>query len=284
MRGILPMKYGVNLLIWTANFTEEHLPLLPKLKAAGFDGVEFPLFAPDGYPAARMRQELDANGLEATACSVIPQGNLFDADAAIRGKAMEHMKKTIAVTAELGCKCLAGPLYSPVGWLPGRRRNADEWKRAIESYQQLGSTLEEYDVSIGIEPLNRFETFFLNTAADGVALCDAVGHSRVGLLIDTFHSNIEEKNIPEAYRIAGKHLKHVHTCENDRGVPGSGHVPWDEVFAAIRDVGYDGWLTIESFGFNVPEISAAAAIWRDLASTPDAIATEGLRFLKRYQA
>lgn len=276
------MKYGVNLLIWTANFTEAHFPLLPKLKAAGFDGVELPLFAPEGYPAARVKQELDANGLEATTCVIIPEGNLFDADAAQRGKAMEHMKQAIAVNAELGSKMMAGPLYSPVGWLPGRRRTGEEWQRAIESYQQLGETLDAHGVSVGIEPLNRFETFFLNTAADGAAFCDAVGHARVGLLIDTFHSNIEEKNVADAYRIAGKHLKHVHTCENDRGIPGSGHVPWDDVFAALRDVNYDGWLTIESFGFNLPEISAAAAIWRDLAPTPDAIAVEGVKFLKRY--
>jgi len=276
------MKYGVNLLIWTANFTEEHFPLLPKLKAAGFDGVELPLFAPDGYPAHRVKQELEANGLEATTCVIIPQGNLFDADATARATAMDHMKKAIEVNAELGSSMMAGPLYSPVGWLPGRRRTADEWQRAIESYQQLGGILDQHNVSIGIEPLNRFETFFLNTAADGAALCESVGHPRVGLLIDTFHSNIEEKNVANAYRTAGRHLKHVHTCENDRGTPGSGHVPWDDVFAAIRDVHYNGWLTIESFGFNLPEISAAAAIWRDLAPTPESIAIDGLRFLKRY--
>lgn len=276
------MKYGVNLLIWTANFTEEHFPLLPKLKAAGFDGVELPLFAPVGYPAQRVKQELDANGLEATTCVIIPQGNLFDADSAARATAMDHMKKAIEVNAELGSRMMAGPLYSPVGWLPGRRRTTDEWQRAIESYQQLGPTLDQHNVSLGIEPLNRFETFFLNTAADGATLCDAVAHPRVGLLIDTFHSNIEEKDVANAYRTAGRHLKHVHTCENDRGTPGSGHVPWDDVFAAIRDVKYDGWLTIESFGFNLPEISAAAAIWRDLAPTPESIAIDGLQFLKRH--
>ncbi|MFN7933773.1 MAG: sugar phosphate isomerase/epimerase [Bryobacteraceae bacterium] len=276
------MKYGVNLLIWTANFTEEHFPLLPKLKAAGFDGVELPLFSPAGYPAARVKQELDANGLECTTCVIIPQGNLFDADPAVRSTAMDHMKKAIEVNGELGSQMMAGPLYSPVGWLPGRRRTRDEWQRAIESYQQLGDTLNQHNVSLGIEPLNRFETFFLNTAADGAALCEAVNHPRVGLLIDTFHSNIEEKNVANAYRTAGRHLKHVHTCENDRGTPGSGHVPWDDVFAAIREVNYDGWLTIESFGFNLPEISAAAAIWRDLAPTPESIAIEGVQFLKRY--
>jgi D-psicose/D-tagatose/L-ribulose 3-epimerase len=275
------LKFGVNLLIWTANFTQQHFPLLPEIKAQGFDGVELPLFSPAGYPAADVRRALESHALECTACVIIPQGmSIFDEDAAVRRKALQHLEDTAKVLAEMGGKVAAGPLYSPVGWLPGRRRTADEWKRAIESYQQLIPVLEDCDVTFAIEPLNRFETFFLNTAADGAALCDAVNHPRIGLLIDTFHSNIEEKNVADAYRIAGRHLRHVHTCENDRGTPGSGHVPWADVFAALKETGYDGWLTIESFGFNLPEISGAAAIWRDLAVTPDAIAYDGLRFLK----
>lgn len=276
------MKFGVNLLIWTANFTERHFPLLPRIKAAGFDGVELPLFAPHGYPAGAVRRELESNGLEATTCCILPGGcSLFDSDPSSRNRAMDHVRKQIEVNAELGSKLMAGPLYSPVGYLPGRRRTAQEWSRAIESYQELAAALDQFQVTMAIEPLNRFETFFLNTAADGAALCGAVNHPRVGLLIDTFHCNIEEKDIAAAYRTAGRHLKHVHTCENDRGIPGSGHVEWGPVFSAIREVGYDGWFTIESFGFNLPEISGAAAIWRDLAPTPDAIAYEGLKFLKR---
>lgn len=279
------MRFGVNLLIWTANFTPQHFPLLPKLKAAGFDGVELPLFNPDGYPSAEVRAALKDNGLEVTTCVIMSQGtNLFDADASVRAKGMEHMRKSIEVNAAIGSHMMAGPLYSPVGWLPGRRRTSDEFSRCAESYRELGAFLDQHEVSVGIEPLNRFETFFLNTAADGALLCDAVNHPRVGLLIDTFHSNIEEKNIASAYRAAGRHLNHVHTCENDRGIPGSGHTPWSEVFQAIRDLKYDGWFTIESFGFNLPEISAAAAIWRDLAPTPDHIAYDGLKFLKQNWA
>lgn len=276
------MPFGVNLLIWTAHFTEEHFPLLAKLKAAGFDGVELPLFNLKGYPAKKVRKAIEAEGLRSTICSIMPQGaNIFDADGTVRRKGLQYLKDVAKVSAEIGAEAVAGPLYSPVGWLPGRRRTEEEWKRAIETYQKVTPVLDQYNMTIGIEPLNRFETFFLNLAADGAAFCDAVNHPRVGLLIDTFHSNIEEKSIPGAYRAAGKHLKHVHTCENDRGIPGSGHVEWKPVFKTLRELGYQGWLTIESFGFNMPEISAAAAIWRDLASTPDAIAIEGLKFLKK---
>ncbi|MBI3678882.1 MAG: sugar phosphate isomerase/epimerase [Acidobacteria bacterium] len=276
------MQFGVNFFIWAANFTREHIPLLPRIKEQGFDGVELPMFGREGFPAGDIRRALESNGLQATACCVIPQGmSLFDENPATRSKAVQHVRDIIALNAEIGSKIAAGPIYSPVGFLPGRRRTAEEWSRAIDSYRELCPALDEYGVTLCIEPLNRFETFFLNTAADGAALCDAVGHPRVGLLIDTFHSNIEEKDVAAAYRTAGRRLKHVHTCENDRGIPGSGHIEWPAVFAALGDIGYDGWLTIESFGFNIPEIAAAAAIWRDLAPSPEAIAFDGLRFLKQ---
>ena len=136
-----------------------------------------------------------------------------------------------------------------VGSFSGVRRTSDEWNRAVEGYRELGPVLASHNVQLAIEPLNRFETYFLNTTVDAVALCDEVAHPNAGILWDTFHANIEEKHIGDSLLQAGPHLKHVHTCENDRGIPGSGHVEWNSVFAALRDLKYDGWLTIESFGF-----------------------------------
>ncbi len=279
------MKFGVNLLIWTANFDASHLPLFPRLRAAGFDGVEVLMYAGRDFAVKALRQGLADTGMECTICSVMPDGlSLIAGDAAARARAVEQLRENIAVTAEVGAKVIAGPMYAPVGYLPGRRRTADEWKWAVEGWQQLGPWLAQHGVEAAVEPLNRFETFFLNTAEDAARLCDEVGHASVGVLFDTFHANIEEKNIADGLRTVARHLKHVHTCENDRGTPGSGHVEWGPVFAAIREIGYDGWLTIESFGANVPEIAAAAAIWRDLAVTPETVAFEGIGFLRAMAA
>jgi D-psicose/D-tagatose/L-ribulose 3-epimerase len=279
------MKFGVNTFIWAANFDRSNLPLLPAIKQAGFDGVEVPLFQPAQFAAADIRRGLEENGLECTICSILTGGlNMISEDAAVREKTRVHMRDAVKAAAEVGAKIIAGPLYSPVGLMTGRRRTEEEWKRAVECYQSIGATLSEYGVSIAIEPLNRFETYFLNTAADAVALCDEIDHPNVGILFDTFHANIEEKNVAEAYRTVGRHLKHVHTCENDRGIPGTGHVDWKGVFQALRDVRYDGWLTIESFGFSLGELSAAASIWRDIAPSPESIAFEGVKFLKRGMA
>src|SRR5580692_10958195 len=276
------MKFGVNTFIWSATFDQSNFDLLPTIKEAGFDGVEVPLLRPQAFQASGIRKAVEAHGLECNACTVLVDGlSLISDSPDIRRRTREHLQEIIKVAAEAGVGIVAGPLYSPVGYLPGRRRTADEWKWAVECYQSLGPVLSEYGVTIAIEPLNRFETFFLNTATDAAAFCDQVGHPNVGILFDTFHANIEEKDIAQGYRTVGRHLKHVHTCENDRGIPGTGHVEWKPVFEALRDLRYDGWLTIESFGFSLGEISAAASIWRDLAPTPDLIAYEGVKFLKQ---
>jgi D-psicose/D-tagatose/L-ribulose 3-epimerase len=276
------MKFGVNTLIWTAEFGPSEFGLLPSIKAAGFDGVEIPLFRPAQFAATEIRRAVAQHGLECTACAVLVDGlNLISESAEIRHKTRTHLQDIIKVASELGAATIVGPMYCPVGYLPGRRRTADEWAWAVEGFQSLGDTLVANSVSLAIEPLNRFETYFLNTAADGAALAEEIGHPNIGILFDTFHANIEEKDISAGCRTIGKHLKYLHTCENDRGIPGSGHVEWDSIFQALRDLKYDGWLTIESFGFALGDISAAASIWRDIERTPDLIAFEGIKFLKK---
>jgi D-psicose/D-tagatose/L-ribulose 3-epimerase len=276
------MKLGVNTFIWSAEFTPAHLSLLPRIKQHGFDGVEVPMFDPAGFRAADIRAGMAANGLECTVCSIVPEGrSLISEDADVRRRSRQHLRDAIQATAEAGAGLIDGPLYSPVGYLPGRRRTRDEWKWAVESYQSVTEMLDACDVTLAIEPLNRFETYFLNTAADAAALCQEVAHPRVGVAFDTFHANIEEKDLGGACRLLGRHLKHVQISENDRGTPGSGHIPWTNLLRALRDIGYDRWLTIESFGPSLGAFSAAVAIWREIEPTPDAIAFDGVRFLRQ---
>lgn len=277
------MRFGVNTLIWGAAFGPSDFHLLPRIKDGGFDGIELPIFDPHAFEAAVVGRELDRVGLDRTAVTIIPDGlSLGSPDGAIRKRAKDHLESCIASARDVGATLLSGPMYTPVGHLTGRRRTADEWKWVIDSWQALSPAVTAGGIEIGIEPLNRFETYFLNTAADAAALCHAIAEPSIGILFDTFHANIEEKSIADALRQAAPHLKHLHTCENDRGIPGSGHVEWPELFAAIADINYDRWLTIESFGFALGPLSAAAAIWRDLAATPDAIAFEGVEFLRRH--
>lgn len=275
------MKFGINTLLWTAAFDLPHLDSLKKFRDWGFDGAEIARFEFATFPAKEVRRALEEAGLESVFCSALTgSASVISDDAAVRAAALDYLRQGIASAAGIGARTFVGPFCAPVGYLPGRRPVPDEWKRAVEGLQSLGPTLDEYGVDLALEPLNRFETYFLNTSADAVRLCDEVGHNRVGILFDTFHANIEEKDIGAALANCGRHLKHVHTCENDRGIPGTGHIDWDNVFDGMGRAGYDNWISIESFGARIPEIAAAACIWRDLAPSSDAIAAEGLRFLK----
>lgn len=279
------MKFGVHAFLWGETYGPAVEAVLPAIREHGFDGIEIPIFRAADFPATAIRRGLDRTGLECTVSAVLLPGlSMLSEDAAVRRATQTHLEECIEAAASVGSRLLAGPLYSPVGYLPGRRRTADEWKWAVEGFQALGPALVAHDVTLAIEPLNRFETYFLNIAADAAALAREVDHANVGVLFDTFHANIEEKDVAAACRQAGGWVKHVHTCENDRGTPGTGHVDWGGVFQALREIHYDGWLTIESFGFAVGGISAAASIWRDLAPTADSIAFDGVGFLKQQAA
>ena len=274
------MKFGVTTYLWSGDFTPATLEILPSIKDAGFDGVELPIFRPRAFEAAAIRRGLEAAGLACTVSCVLIDGySLVSEDADVRRRTVAHLADVARVAADVGADLVAGPLYSPVGHRPGRR-TAAEWRAVVEAYRELGPTLDANSVSIAIEPLNRFETHFLNTAADAARLCDEIAHPHVGVLFDTFHANIEEKDIAAACRSVARHLKHVHLSENDRGTPGTGHVPWTNLFTALREIGYDGWANIESFSFAIADISAATSIWRDLAPTPESIAFDGITFLK----
>lgn len=275
------IMFGVTTYIWSAEFTSAQFDVLPRLREAGFDGVEIPVFRPDAVDVRGLRRGLELSGMRCeVAAALVPGLSLASDDPAVRRRTIEHVAHIIEVAAALEASVVAGPLYTPVGWLPGRRRTTDEWKRVVEGHQQLAPVLAAHGISLAIEPLNRFETYFLNTVADGLALCDAIGSPHVGLLFDTFHASIEEKDAARACRAAARHLKHVHTSENDRGTPGSGHVDWPGVFAALREADYRGWYTIESFGFALGDLSAAASIWRDIEPDPERIAFDGIEFLK----
>ena len=275
------MPIGVNSFLWTANFTASHLPLIARAKALGLDGIEMGVFDFAGFPAEAVRQELAAQEMTGLICTALTGSqSLGTEDPAVRAATLAFLRGAIRGAAEAGISMVAGPFCSAVGLLPGRRRTAAEWQRAVEGLQELAPVCREHGVRLAVEPLNRFETYFLNTAADAKALIDAVGQPEIGVLYDTFHANIEEKNQAEAIRLLGSRIFHVHTCENDRGTPGTGPIDWIGVVGALREIDYRGWCVIETFGPAIKEIAAAACIWRDLADRPEDIPAVGAQNLR----
>jgi D-psicose/D-tagatose/L-ribulose 3-epimerase len=279
------LRFGMNLLLWTAHVTEAHFPLFERLKKAGFDGVELPLFDGDARHYQALRRELDNLGLACTTVTVTnPQNSPISPDPAIRRQALDRLRWAIEMTATLGGENLCGPYHSPLGVFTGQGPTDDEKKRGVEVLRQAAEEAQKHQVMLAIEYLNRFECYFLTTAADARALVKAIDHPHFRMMYDTFHANIEEKQVSPVITSIADVMIHVHLSENDRGTPGTGHVLWDETFQALRQVKYDGWMVIEAFGRALPDLAAATRVWRDLFPAPEQVYTDGLRFLKERWA
>jgi len=280
------MKTGMNLLLWSTHVTEEHFPVLARLKEVGFDGVEVPLFEGDAAHYKKVRKALDNLGLGCTTVTCVgPEANPISPDPAIRKAAVAQHKWAIEMTATLGGEIMAGPFHSPLAVFTGGGPTEDGKKRAADVLRQAAEEAKRANVTLAIEYLNRFECYFLTTAAEAHALVQRVAHPNFRMMYDTFHAHIEEKNPAQAIATAADSMVHVHISENDRGTPGTGQVNWKDTFPALHKAKYDGWLVIEAFGRALPALAAATKVWRDLFPSPDEVYTQGLRFMKeRWQA
>lgn len=274
------MKFGMNLLLWAGELSEDLMPVLESLKGMGFDGVELPLFNTD-LDYAAWGQRLDDLGLERTAVTVRgEEDNPMSPDAAVRAKGIENTRKAIDCCKAAGATTLVGPYHSALGFFSGQGPTEDEWKWAVDSMRPVAEHAGEAGVTLGVEALNRFECYFLNTHADSARFAREVDHPACKVMYDTFHSNIEEKNIPQALRDCADVLCHVHISENDRSTPGTGNVRWAENFDTLKEIGYDGWMMVEAFGLALKELVAATKIWRRMYDTEEQLARDALAFMK----
>jgi D-psicose/D-tagatose/L-ribulose 3-epimerase len=275
------MKIGVSAFAWNSTFDSSDFGLLAAVRDHGLEGFEVPVFDPATVPATKIRKVLEASSLECTVCTILPPGiNPISPNASARKKAQTHLRDCVATAAELGANMMGGPVYAPIGYLPGRRRNADDWAWAVECLQALGETLAIHAITLALEPVNRSETFFLTTVAEAQALCEAIGNPRIGVLIDTFHANIEEKNISASIHALGPRLKHIHASENDRGVLGTGSIDFAPILRALRETAYDGYLMIEGLGCLPAGKTSPMYMWRRPDETPEQIAFEGAAYLR----
>jgi D-psicose/D-tagatose/L-ribulose 3-epimerase len=275
---------GANTWIWVSPLTDERLAsLAPRVRAYGFDVIELPIENPGDWDPGRARAVLDEQGLVPTTCAVMsPDRDLVSTDRAVIEATQNYVRSATDMAARIGARSLAGPIYSPVGktWAMGPGERSAAISRLAENLRPLADYAGGREVTLALEPLNRFETSFINTAEQVMEVVDRVNSPALGVLLDTFHMNIEERDPAVAIRTCGSHLAHFHACGCDRGAPGGDQIPWPKIAAALRETGYDGPLVIESFTIENQAIAKAAAIWRPLAPTQDVIATEGLRFLR----
>jgi len=277
------MKVGINMLLWATHVTSDYTAQLKQIKKAGADGVEIPIFEGDLAHYRQLGKLLDDVGLERTSSMafVTPETNPISDDPKVRQAAVDMMRWLIDSAQALGAPVICGPMFQTLGVFSGNGPTEVEKQRVVDMLKAVAPQAEQAKIVLALEPLNRFEAYVVNTLADGAALTKRVGSPNVGILFDTFHANIEEKDPVGVIRKHGKVIKHFHCSANDRGIPGQDHVPWKETFKALKSVKYDDWLIIEAFGRALPGLAAATKIWRDMFPTTAGVAKLGIPFVRK---
>lgn len=282
---MLKIKFAVSTWLWTSPFSTNTVELFPKIKAMGFDGVEIPVEDPDIIDTKVVLRALNDNGLEPIVCGAFgPTRDLTHDDPKYHQECFDYVQQCFKICNELGAHFLAGPMYSAVGktrLLPDNERKK-EFDLAANNLFKVCEMAEKQDLQIAIEPLNRFESDLINTAEDVIRLVKTINHPAAKILMDSFHMTIEERNLHDAINTVGDKLIHVQVSENHRGVPGTGQTQWKKLKQGLEDIGYEGFVSIESFTPNVEELAGAVCIWRSFAEDQDEFAEKGLSFLKNW--
>jgi D-psicose/D-tagatose/L-ribulose 3-epimerase len=282
------MKFGVNTFVWVSPCTTEAVRnLAPQMKSMGFDILEISVENPDLIDVQAVKQILKENQLEGILCGVFGSDrNICSSDTNRRENARKYILWLIDGAAQLGSQTVCGPMYSSVGkdHIEDPVERKKEWQRAVSGIKEVAKVAKKKNIKLALEPLNRFETDMINVVSQGLQFIEETGMENVGFHLDTFHMHLEEKDSAAAIRKAGKKIFHFHACENDRGIPGTGQVHWNEIATALKDVKYPGPVVIESFTSQVKEIARAVSMWREIAPSQDAIAVDGLKFLKSLLA
>ena len=280
------MLLGFNMLLWTGHVTEEHYPILADLKRAGYDGVEIPFFEGTPEHFRKVGEAIRNNGLRVNAVTVMPDAarDCMSNDPAVQTAALKHITWALDCLEAAGGETLCGPFHQPLGVFSGNPPTPAERSNVVSVHKLAAAYAAARNLKLSVEPLNRFECYVLNTVADAAAVVRAVNAPNYGLLYDTFHSNIEEKDPVGVIAPNLPYINHVHFSENDRGTPGKGHVPWGPAMKALKHGGYTGWCAVEAFGRALPALAAATRVWRDFFPNREEVYRSGHDFLREQWA
>ncbi len=276
------MKIGFNLLLWTTHLTPELLPVLRSLKAAGYDGVEVPVFGGTPSDYAQTRRMLEGEGLKSTVVGVVqsPDANPMSLDPAAHRAGIDYLKWLTDCSVALGAEVLCGPFTQPLATFSGTGPTPAEWDRLVTAHRAMAAHAGDA-IRLAVEPLNRFECYALNTAAQAARLVRDVGSPNYGYLFDTFHAHIEERDPAGALAATLGAVAHIHISENDRGTPGRGHADIAGAIRVLKSQGWDGWLTVEAFGLALPALAAATRVWRPLFGSEAEVYEEAIALIRR---
>ena len=274
---------GFNLLVWTAAISEKMNPMVERLKTIGYDGIECFIDNQDVAVYKQFGDHLSQLELGRTCVTVVgPDENPASDSILVRQRAVDHLKGVVDRAQAMGATIICGPFHSAFATFSRREPQPDEYARSAEVLHAVGDYAQQANIILTLEALNRFECYLCNTMAQLSDLVHRTDHPNVRAMFDTHHANMEEKRFPEAIRTIAPVLAHVHISENDRGTPGSGHIPWDDTFRTLAEVDYRGWMTIEAFTRNDIDFANSINVWREY-NEPWHIAENGLKFIREMQ-
>ena len=281
----LNVKFGVSTWLWASPFNNQTLSLFPKIKEFGYDVVEIPVEDPSLIDVSEVKKALNDNGLEAVICGAFGTSrDLTNEDSSYHKTSFDYLNECFEISASLGCKFVAGPMYSAVGKarLVSPEQRKIEWDRAVGNLRIVCENARKSGLNIALETLNRFETDLINTTEELMQLIKDINEPEAKVILDGFHMSIEEPDPEAAIRLAGDKLIHFQVSENYRGTPGTGQTPWDAYKRGLEAIDYQGVISIESFTPQVKELAGAVCIWKPLAPSQDSFAKNGLEFLKNW--
>lgn len=270
-------RIGMNLLLWGTEIDPSLFPVLEQIKAAGYDGVEVPIFDTNPSHWEPWRKKLDELELDRVAVTINgPDHHQISADASMRNKTLERNKKALECAQVLGSSLLTGPYHSALGVFTGSKSSADENKWAAENLFALAEHAKALNITLGLEYLNRFESYLVSCTDELIDLVDRINHPHCKIMFDSFHANIEETKLGDAIRKMGNRLVHVQLSENNRGTLGTGHVDFKDILTALADINYQGMISIEAFSSKL----SAANIWRNMFDTEMQLVNDSIQYLK----
>lgn len=276
------MKLGIHAYAWCSQWSNDSLDLINRVKELGLDFIEIPLMCLDTFDSAAVRERLEKVGLGVVTSTVLlGDTDITSDDQAIRAKGVEYLKACVRATSSIGANSFSGVIYSQHVRSLSNRPKQKLWYYSADCLREVAREGQKYGVQIGLEPVNRYETFLVNTCEQALHLKSLIGEDNIKIHLDTYHMNIEEKSFYDATRLAGNDLIHYHLCENDRGIPGTGLVDWDGIFKALAEMDYRGNAALESFVDCTDNMSTW--VWRQLAPSGDVLLKEGVEFIRKKQ-
>ena len=276
------MKLGIHAYAWCSQWTNEQLHLIDRVKDLGLDFIEIPLMCLETFDAEAIQQRLAKADLDAVTSTVLlGDTDITSDDPVIRQNGVDYLKACVKATSDIGATNFSGVIYSQFVKPAIKRPTEKTWEYSANCLRDVAKYAQDYGVQIGLEPVNRYETYLVNTCEQALKLKNMIGLDNVKIHLDTYHMNIEDKSFYHATKLAGANLMHYHLCENDRGIPGTGLVNWDDIFKALKELNYNGYAALESFVDCTDNMNTW--VWRQLAPDGDTLLKQGVAFIQKMQ-